>query len=344
MAHFLKRKIYHDMYLNSFSNGITTVKYPPREIFIEPTNHCNLRCIMCPQYRGLKRKKGFMDIELYKKIIEEIKEFNLRRLNLFNSGESLMHPKLAEMIRIAKEANIYVRLHTNGTLLKKKLIDEILSSELDMISFSFDGETKEKYESMRLNSNYEDVLNKIKSFLSEKKRRRKEHPYVQIQVIKDYNPTTKAPIVDERFKKHFNGLPVDSFDAIWFLSFGEHYLENCPPKGKYYEPCRQLWSRFVIAWDGRAIACCVDADGENIIGDIRNDTVFEIWNGKKMVKMRKLMSEKKYSLLSPCRSCNLIWSNKNFLDLKNEKNIITTLGRKYFWKYLEYNHEKNNQK
>ena len=42
-----------------------------KKIYVEITNHCNLNCIMCNNDK-LKRKRGFMDISLYKKIIDEI--------------------------------------------------------------------------------------------------------------------------------------------------------------------------------------------------------------------------------------------------------------------------------
>jgi len=334
----LKNKIYQNMYLNSFLNGETILNYPPREIFIEPTNYCNLRCVMCPQHNGLKREKGYMKIGLYKKIIGEIKRFQLRRLNLFMSGEPFLHPQIIELVRIAKKENIPVRIHTNATLLNENLAKEILSCGLDMISFSFDGETKERYEAMRINADYEDVLAKIKYFLSEKKMLGNKLPYTQIQVIKDYDPEIKQPKVNDAFKKIFKGLPVDKFDAICFLSFGD-FLDDSQYRyfnGKFYEPCRQLWSRFAIGWDGQAIACCVDSNGENIIGNVRNESVFKIWNGKKMTGLREMMVKRKYTEISPCKKCNLIWSEKNYLDLKKKKNILLKSAENLLWRLFQY--------
>jgi radical SAM protein with 4Fe4S-binding SPASM domain len=334
------------MYLDSFVNGKTVLGYPPREVFIEPTNHCNLSCVMCPQSRGLKRKKGYMDMELYKKVIAEIKDFNLRRLNLFMSGESVLHPRLVEMIKIAKETDIYVRLHTNATLLSRRLTEEILSSGLDMLSFSFDGETKQRYESIRINANYEDVLGKIRYFLSEKKKLGARLPYVQIEVIKDYNPRIKQPYVEEKFKAFFKGLAVNKFKAIWFLSFGD-YLINSKykyPKGRFYEPCRQLWSRLAIGWDGRVFACCIDFDGENIIGDVEKDTVLTIWNGEKMSHLRQLMLDKKYSTSSLCRNCNIIWTDKDPANLRRVNNTFLRRSRRLLWKFCGYGNEKNIKK
>ena len=321
MLRYLKNKWYQSRYFESFIKGENILSYPPREIFVEPTNHCNLKCVMCPQSRGIKRSKGYMDMELYRKIISEAKDFNLRRLNLFFGGESLLHPGIAEMITIAKEAGIFVRLHTNGVLLNSQFSRKILLSGLDMISFSFDGETKKQYETMRKNTTYEQTLTAIKEFLRERRILGKRNPVVQVQVIKDYDPALKEPHVSAEFRRIFEGLEVDNFSAIWFLSFGEHLYNSVYkyPKGKYYQPCRQLWSRFAVSWDGAAAACCIDLDGENIIGDVKRETLLSIWNGKEMARMRRLMAEKRFAELNPCRSCNLIWLDEDFSELKKKK-------------------------
>ncbi|MFH1888992.1 MAG: radical SAM/SPASM domain-containing protein [Candidatus Omnitrophota bacterium] len=322
MFRYLRSKLYQRRYLKSWTGGVCFLGYPPSELFIEPTNNCNLRCLMCPQSKGLKRPKGYMDMELYKKIIKDIRGLELRRVNLFMGGESFLHPRIPEMIKIAKKAGLNVRLHTNGTLLDKKLNKEIIFSGLDSISFSFDGETKEKYEEMRQKADYNDVLERIRSFLKEKLTLSRKAPYVQVQVIKDYDSRQEKPVVSEDFKRLFSGLPVDRFNAIWFLSFGGHLVDSGfkYPEGKFYQPCRQLWSRFAIGWDGKAFACCIDSNGELQVGDAVSQSLMDIWNGEAMQRMRRLMAEKKLGELpSLCKSCNLIWSDSDYLELKSKK-------------------------
>ena len=91
----------------------------PNRIWIEPTSVCNLECVMCPQSMEKEFSKGFMDIDFYKRLIDEVKHF-AHDINLFHRGESTAHPKLAEMISYAKEAGLNTRLHTNGTLLNSQ--------------------------------------------------------------------------------------------------------------------------------------------------------------------------------------------------------------------------------
>ena len=47
----------------------------PTHLMIEPTNHCNLRCALCPLTSGMSRPRGHMDLSLFKKIIDETGDY-----------------------------------------------------------------------------------------------------------------------------------------------------------------------------------------------------------------------------------------------------------------------------
>lgn len=110
------------------------VPYMPYRLWIEPTNRCNLTCVMCPNKSFKKDDLGFMDFNLYKKIINEA-EGQIYDINLHHRGESTLHPKLVDMICYAKENDFAVKLHTNGTTLTQKMAKNLLDSRLDLISF-----------------------------------------------------------------------------------------------------------------------------------------------------------------------------------------------------------------
>ena len=88
-----------------------------------------------------------MDMDLYRKIVDEAKEF-IFDINLNHRGESLLHPEIVEAIKYAKQNKMFTRLHTNASLLTEDLAENIIAAGLDRISFSFDGYTKETYEKM----------------------------------------------------------------------------------------------------------------------------------------------------------------------------------------------------
>ena len=90
--------------------------YLPIRLWIEPTSFCNLKCVMCPNKDLDAKDKGRMTFELFRKIVDEAKNF-IHEANLIHRGESLLHPEFFEMVRYAADAGIVTKLHTNGTLL-----------------------------------------------------------------------------------------------------------------------------------------------------------------------------------------------------------------------------------
>ena len=44
----------------------------PTHLQIEPTTHCNLRCLLCPVNTGLNRPTGRMDFEVFRKVVDEV--------------------------------------------------------------------------------------------------------------------------------------------------------------------------------------------------------------------------------------------------------------------------------
>ena len=74
----------------------------PVRFNVEPTNYCNLSCSMCP--RELNRPFGYMELNLFKKIIDESILYGKRLIITLNKdGEPLLHPELTQMIKYAKD-------------------------------------------------------------------------------------------------------------------------------------------------------------------------------------------------------------------------------------------------
>ena len=72
---------------------------------------------------------------------------------------------------------------------------------------------------------------------------------------------------------------------------------------KKRHPCYELWKRVTILYDGRVVPCCFDFDGELVLGDLKEQSLKEIWNGKKMKNLRRLHLEGKINPINLCREC-----------------------------------------
>lgn len=279
----------------------------PTRLWIESTSVCNLRCIMCLNEKIPQNDKGFMDFSLYKKIIDEVKSY-VRDIYLHHRGEPLLHQDLARMIRYAKDNGINVRFHTNGTLLNQKLASDILSAGPDLISFSIDGFTKETYNKIRINADFDKTISNISEFLKLRKAVHKTKPYVIIEEIEfpGYKDYYKSDLKKE-FSKRFKDLGLDEliFKKLYNWA-GDYDTPEKTSTAKIRTKCTFPWYASVILWDGTVSACPQDYFGKIKLGNIQNKTLKEIWNDNTYTTLRKNIL---YSLkdLSPCNKCDRLW-------------------------------------
>ena len=278
----------------------------PTYFWIEPTNQCNLRCIMCPNGTDkIKIDKGFMKYGFFKEIIDEISEY-ASAITLAVSGESLLHPNFFDMTHYAADKSIKVLLNTNATLINKKRYNLILESGITFISFAFDGFNKSMYEKARVGANYEKTLNNIMGFLRFKKAAKAKYPYTVLSILMlELEDCTEEE--KQEFISQFDGL-IDEIRlrevSTWGSTFKEtddfSYHENTAR----YPPCSRLWSTAVITWNGDVVPCIYHANHEYVLGNLEDNSFKDIWNSEKMLTLRRSMLDNNYLQHSSlCEHC-----------------------------------------
>ncbi len=310
--------------------------YMPIRMWVEPTNACNLSCVMCPQSReDIKFTRGVMKFSLFQKIIDEAK-YAVYDMNLHHSGESLLHPEIIEMIRYAKRAGIYTRMHTNATRLDEEKAKGILEAGLDFLSFSFDGYEKKTYEDIRRGANFEHTLANILNFLRLKQEKGLERPFTVFEVI-DFTakPGTPASQLQKtpqqlEFQKQFNDLPLDKFvlkaPHNWA---GTYDADGNPLHPEKFCACTFPWYAMVVFWNGNVSPCPQDFYNNLCLGNLNESTIREVWLGEETVELRRKMKTKDYKALNPCATCDLLYRD-SFLGIPTShmKNFVReSLGR-----------------
>src|SRR3990172_2417827 len=308
-----------------YKRGSVRLPYGPLRLWVEPTSFCNLKCPMCTSKDVPEEKIGYMDWDLYKKIIDEAKDF-VYDINLFMGGESLFHKRLPEMIAYAKANGIRTRLSTNATVLTKDKREALLDAGLDFIIFSFDGYEKEVYEKIRVNANFEKTLSNIKGFLEEKKRRGSKKPYVVFQVIEGLSDNRGNEKKRLSFLRQLEGLPIDKFSTIQPHTFAGNIkrdeAKGFRPLGGRYVPCTFLWYSMSVKWDGTVVLCCNDLLGSMSIGDVSKNSLLEIWNSPILTDIREKIASGRYKEIPLCKGCDVLWKEQVFgIPLKSLKEL-----------------------
>ena len=255
-------------------------------LIIEPTNTCNLRCTFCFVTEGMTREDGFMDFNLFKKIIDDCP--GLEHLCMHNWGEPLLHKDIFKMINYAKSKGVrYVVMNTNGTLLTDKMIDRIVASKLDIIRFSIDGsaETFRKVRGVDL----EKIENNIIKLKHLKEIRR---PELGMGVVFTVEEDTEKDA--EEYIAYWNRI-VDHVRLQPRLIRSPR-TEVCP------EPFGKDYGKLVILWDGKVIPCCVDYNAELALGNVRDEKIRNLWESDKMQRLREQHLAGEFP--DTCANCN----------------------------------------
>ena len=85
-----------------FARSLFQAPLPPH-LYIEPTNACQLACVMCPRDQS-RKPVGFLEFTLFEKIVSDsLAHGTRRRIVLHKDGEPLLHPELPRMIAYLKE-------------------------------------------------------------------------------------------------------------------------------------------------------------------------------------------------------------------------------------------------
>lgn len=305
----------------SYKRKKASVPYMPVRLWVEPTNWCNLQCVMCPNKDLEKKDKGYMEFDLFKKIIDEASKF-VFDIHLLHRGESLLHPDFFKMARYSHDRNIITKFHTNGTLLNEENAHKLIESGIDQFSFSFDGFDKETYESIRIKADFEKTVDNIVRFLEIKKKLGSKKPYTILELINFPDSDVKTNRAKKKeFLEKFKGLPLNKIEIKEFHNWAG---EVTPMKrAKNYSPCTFIWHALIIYWDGSVLPCTQDFFGYYVLGNVKDSSISEIWNNPKTIRLRQKLIDGDIQDLKTCGQCDRVWRPKIF-----------GVPREYLWKFI----------
>ena len=278
--------------------------FEPHVHQIEPTNSCPYSCVMCPRQSRMEREVGFMDFELYRKIIDEIAGFSepvrSKEIELFHFGESLLHPRIHEMAGYASGKGLNVTLSVNAPELTPSLLDSIVASGPLRIIISFDGYDEKSYKEIRgsaadfekASRNLEYAASRVRSGLGKTK--------LSLRIIR---LNSNAAHIDG-FKKRWEALGL-TVEVREFFPWTEKELTALGIVKKYppFMPCPFPWQYLVVQWDGTVVPCCRDYNGVNPMGNVRGSSLKEIWNSAQYKGFRAQHSTGSYGENEFCRNC-----------------------------------------
>ena len=286
----------------------------PLRLWIETASCCNLRCVMCPNKDVAAADKGLMPLALFQKIIDQARHFALD-VNLHHRGEPLMNPALFDMIRYAKAARLKVRFHTNGALLDEVKVRRLLEAGPDLVSFSFDGFTRETYERVRVGAVFEKTRDNILRLVALRRKLDLKKPYVVIEKIRFRNRDAEGtPGAVQALRRQFLDAGVDEIiekeEYVWAEPGppARNTALQAPQAGgcgmeRSYSICTFPWYAMVICADGTVVPCPQDFHAVMKLGNARETPLEKIWNGTAYRQLRAQFAAD-IEALTLCRQCD----------------------------------------
>lgn len=299
----------------------------PKQIDLETTNACNIHCSICPQ-PNQKRKPEHMKFELAKKAIDEINNYGLEMMCLTDFGEPFLNKEFFEISRYAaRSAKIkHLFISTNGLLIDRNVSEQLLTSGLDKIIVSLDGACKETYERIRIGSDYDKVVHNILDFIEMRRKHNKVKPSVAVQIIRMHDTVKEIDDFLRFWKSRID--PQDQIDIKEYIGwqyqvpYRNSLREN---KIKIRVPCLvYLWSNLAIHSNGNICACCYDLNGELILGNIKENSIYDIWHGKKCRQLRFAHLKGLFKNIPVCENCE--FTHRKFTI----KELLDALTRRIF--------------
>jgi radical SAM protein with 4Fe4S-binding SPASM domain len=197
----------------------------PREIQLEVTGACNLRCRMClVAYRpALPRTGGSMRIETFRRIVDALPE--LTTVTLQGLGEPLLAPDLLAMVEHAGSRGMRVGFNTNATLLSREVAERLVDARLAWLCVSLDGATAATYESIRDGSSFDRVARNVRAFVEVQRARRSALPDLSIVFVAMRRNVAELPDV-VRLAADW-GVPKVRVQNL------SHSFDDTDPSGEY---------------------------------------------------------------------------------------------------------------
>jgi MoaA/NifB/PqqE/SkfB family radical SAM enzyme len=267
----------------------------PHIIELELTNDCNLECIHCHR-KKMRLDVGYIDVKIFKKLINEISGYPIPFLRLVGRGEPTLHPYLAELMGYLKNKKIKVELCTNGNLFNTYSYKEILDWDIDILDISIDGMDRDSYNKIRKNGDYEVLKTQITNFCHARKEMNRRSPIINIRNV--IFPSFDQPQI-ERFKSTWSGI-TDSVDFNILNPFNTNFIRQ-----KQFR-CNEIFFIAHIRWNGK-VAICGDQfifGEDKFIGDLENENLNQIWQSPELKKLRLLHRKRDISDDTFCYHCS----------------------------------------
>jgi len=274
----------------------------PIGLIVDLHDYCNARCKMCP-YDSLKDKihHGFMDLSLYTKIIDDfsclMRDYNFQGvLTYCNMGEPFILDNLEFFTKYAEERGIWVYLNTNANLMTPEKVNKLIDAGFKgAFNISFHAATPEVYKDI-MGLEIEKTKRNIEYLIQRYPKERISFNILNYHWPRGEEEKLRYLLSSWGFETYVN-FPISRGGLVPLRRRYVKRLAGCGPDRVLYQ--------MVVCHNGEVLLCCNDMGRREIVGNLREKTIHEVWNGDKFrLYLEQIYLGKPSHPYMICHSCD----------------------------------------
>ncbi len=282
---------------------------------------CNLSCKFChyglpKEKRPFLTSKALMDMDLFKKCIDDMADFDrrLKLLRFCGTGESLLDRNIVEMVRYAAKKGVAdsIELITNGILLTPEKSAALIEAGLSRLRVSIYGVSASTYEELcGTKVAFDRIVDNVRFFYEENLRRGKK----TIVYVKTMDCALKNKAEETRFINLF-GNYCDTYSVelvrpnVPGIDYSVWLEEERPASNALgiqlpiIAICPQPFHLLTICPDGRVVPCTCDF--MSTMGQTTVQSLKEIWFGETLRRLQRAMLDGSVNAGDICKACSIV--------------------------------------
>lgn len=304
----------------------------------ELTLRCNAHCVHCGSSAGKDRADNLSDDEILR-ICDELAAVNCRKVALIG-GEVFLHPAWRTIVCKLRSLNIDVQIITNGLALDAKKIQFLHQQNIDTLGISLDGASPEVHDAIRgvhgifnhIFSLSDDILKNLLptiAITTVTKKNILDLPNLmrllvsscfcswQIQIGNPFG-RLKEEMALSKLEYYITGLFIalmqrrykGKYAVVGMHDFG-YYSKVIPNSVNVYNNnwhgCPAGQYVMGIRSNGKVVGCLSIYDDKYIDGDLRQNSVKEIWENKNFCAWNHKYTKYR-NLTGVCKNCDFAFA------------------------------------
>lgn len=238
---------------------------------VNTTELCNRKCVFCPRYDETVFPNRNLNMSLTgaELIAGRLSaERYAGKISFSGFGENFLNPQFPEIVGIFRESlpHATIECNTNGDKLTADLVALVFEKGLDLLYINlYDGDDQMAGFERMIAPEYQD----------------------SIKYRMHWNDTDHGLILNNRSGK------------ITWANEDESAVEEL--RGT---PCHYPFYKMFVDWNGDVLFCSNDWGREQVVGNLIQDSLQDVWFSKAMEKHRRRLANGDRSK-SPCNQCNV---------------------------------------